>query len=368
MIQKENLYKLPYTKDNNPNAFIEPTSFCQLRCPYCYRGTNSGGYKPVHRQIGELKKEIDELLKLRKMQTLSIGGGEPLMYPELDELIKYAKSKNLNIVIFSNGLLLDKKRLVELKNLGVARIVLHIGQYQGRKGLTKEDEILEEKRKFCNLFREVRETTLGFINYLSNENLQHLNSLADFYKGNSDVIKTVVFTILRKRVVEGEGYSEDELEANSLFEKVKEVFGLDYCAYLDKTESDEISWLFSFIIYKDQNIIGCLKGRDVRLYQEDHFKKFGRYNYVSNQNDLSLKMLFHFFGNMHYWKIAFRFLFSRGKLNLNEQFLLIMNPPVKKNGKWSFCDGCPDAMLYNGGLIPECLLERVKEGEKIKIG
>ena len=39
-----------------------------------------------------------------------------------------------------------------------------------------------------------------------------------------------------------------------------------------------------------------------------------------------------------------------------------------KNGEWDVCKGCPDAMMYEGKLIPSCLLERVRAGEFVEAG
>jgi hypothetical protein len=53
--------------------------------------------------------------------------------------------------------------------------------------------------------------------------------------------------------------------------------------------------------------------------------------------------------------------------SLRYQVILIIDGPDKVDGKWNLCDGCPDAMYYNGKLVPSCLLERVKAGEDIFI-
>ena len=32
------MYRLPWSKEDNPSGWIEVTTFCQLKCPGCYRG------------------------------------------------------------------------------------------------------------------------------------------------------------------------------------------------------------------------------------------------------------------------------------------------------------------------------------------
>ena len=50
---------------------------------------------------------------------------------------------------------------------------------------------------------------------------------------------------------------------------------------------------------------------------------------------------------------------------LRYQVILIIDGPEKTIGGWDLCDGCPDAMIHNKELVPSCLLERIKKGEKI---
>jgi hypothetical protein len=54
----------------------------------------------------------------------------------------------------------------------------------------------------------------------------------------------------------------------------------------------------------------------------------------------------------------------RGRVQSHTVF--VVNTPVRRpTGEWDFCDGCPDAMLWKGRLIPSCMLERAKAGENV---
>ena len=46
--QIKNLYRLPWTKENNPTGWIEVTTFCQLKCPGCYRGLAEENPNRIH--------------------------------------------------------------------------------------------------------------------------------------------------------------------------------------------------------------------------------------------------------------------------------------------------------------------------------
>ena len=132
-INLTNAYKLPWTKEDNPNGWIEPTTFCQIKCPGCYRGLAEKNPVRVHEKLEKMKSEIDELIVSRNTQTLSIAGGEPLLYPQLDELIAYSTKKGLKTKVYTNGFALTKNRLIELKNSGLTEAIIHLDRFQQRQ-------------------------------------------------------------------------------------------------------------------------------------------------------------------------------------------------------------------------------------------
>ena len=56
-----------------------------------------------------------------------------------------------------------------------------------------------------------------------------------------------------------------------------------------------------------------------------------------------------------------------GYLVIGKDESVIVDPPSLENNKWDLCKGCPDPMIHNGNLVPSCLLERIKKGEKIRL-
>jgi MoaA/NifB/PqqE/SkfB family radical SAM enzyme len=134
------LYRLPWTGRNSPNGWVEPTTHCQLKCPQCYRLIDRPGFRPAHRPIEEMEAEVDELIRRRNLQSLSISGGEPLLHPDLDRLIRYARHRGLQVVLLTNGILLDRSRVERLRDLDVARVMVHVESIQSRPGCETEED------------------------------------------------------------------------------------------------------------------------------------------------------------------------------------------------------------------------------------
>lgn len=95
---------------------IKPTNFCNHHCAYCTYGSGNTQQKTENRDNichkdmiprEKLMEIIDDMGKMGvKAVTLS-GGGEPLTYPYIIEMVKRIKEKNIDLSLISNGQLLQ---------------------------------------------------------------------------------------------------------------------------------------------------------------------------------------------------------------------------------------------------------------------
>ncbi len=99
-------------------ARISLTNMCNLRCTYCsqYDGKKSNISLEFYKNL------IDALVKVG-INKIRFTGGEPLLNPNIVELVKYTKDtgKVSDICITTNGLLLDS-HLDDLVKSGLTRI------------------------------------------------------------------------------------------------------------------------------------------------------------------------------------------------------------------------------------------------------
>ena len=66
------MYRIPWTKHDNPNGWIEVTTECQLDCPGCYRAESGDDIRDPVERMRRLKADVDALVAMRNIQTLSI--------------------------------------------------------------------------------------------------------------------------------------------------------------------------------------------------------------------------------------------------------------------------------------------------------
>ena len=92
---------------------LDLTSACNFSCPHCVDSSiiNTGEYLPRE----ETKRTIDVLCAHGLRSVILLGGGEPTLHKNFQEIIGYLKDKRLEIGIVTNGSRLHK--VADIANL-----------------------------------------------------------------------------------------------------------------------------------------------------------------------------------------------------------------------------------------------------------
>lgn len=336
------LYTIPWSATNNANGWIEPTTHCQLRCPGCYRGVSENGYVPSHAELSELKEQVAFLVERRNVQTISIAGGEPLLYPDLEALVAHIKSRDVKVVVLTNGLLLDEARLVHLKEIGVDCVLLHLDRFQGRGEGEAQVNLIRDG--FCRMFQKIPGVQLGFIMPVSERTVSDLEVLGSFFRENADIIEMVILTVYREDVLASD-LGTGRVDHHALLEKIRMELRLSWCAWIPKLYTDDFGWLYASTVFRDGKPWKTVTPEMFQAIQENHFESRGRYQFTPFEKRSPIL----------------------GHQGVYTQTVIVVNLPVRLPQGWNLCRGCPDAMVYQGRLVPSCLLERVKKGEDIRV-
>jgi uncharacterized radical SAM superfamily Fe-S cluster-containing enzyme len=129
-------------------ALLELTNACNLHCPVCYAGSPSGRHRPLE----DLCADLEAFLTARgSLEVLQLSGGEPLLHPDLAELLDVCKCLPIDhVMINTNGL-----ELLHQENLAakLAARKPHLELYLQLDGLDAEShrtlrgaDLLAQKR------------------------------------------------------------------------------------------------------------------------------------------------------------------------------------------------------------------------------
>ncbi len=90
------------------------TDRCNLDCAYCTEYDNS---RP-HPSLDDLKKWVRKIRELGTMR-IALVGGEPLVHPNIVELVRYCRELGFATSLTTNGFLLTRKLIAELEDAGL---------------------------------------------------------------------------------------------------------------------------------------------------------------------------------------------------------------------------------------------------------
>ncbi len=100
-------------------VYLKVTGCCNLKCTFC----SQAGAKKIHMDLNEAKTL---LMELKKHGVISINytGGEPLVYPHIEELLEFGNKLRFEQTLVTNAINIFKKEKV-LKYINTIGISLH---------------------------------------------------------------------------------------------------------------------------------------------------------------------------------------------------------------------------------------------------
>jgi MoaA/NifB/PqqE/SkfB family radical SAM enzyme len=121
-------------------AHIIPMRRCNLACTYC--NEFDGFSKPV--PIEEMYRRIDKLGALGT-SVVTISGGEPMMHPELDDVIRRIRHNGIIAGLITNGYLLVADRIQRLNRAGLEWLQISIDNVNPDDVSKKSLKVLDKK-------------------------------------------------------------------------------------------------------------------------------------------------------------------------------------------------------------------------------
>ncbi len=98
---------------------------CNFKCEHCcitkLRGKNPDRFFTI-KDVAELSRQADEM----GLAHIVITGGEPLVFPDLDEVVKALDPQKFYITSDTNGWYLDEEKAKHLKAIGIDKIQLSL--------------------------------------------------------------------------------------------------------------------------------------------------------------------------------------------------------------------------------------------------
>ena len=100
---------------------LELSRKCNLECVYCY--ASSGQPLENELEVEEILGAVDQAADLGARKIIVLGGGEPLVYPDLFRVIDYILGKGLDADLFTNATLIDDETAAMLAERRIPLVI-----------------------------------------------------------------------------------------------------------------------------------------------------------------------------------------------------------------------------------------------------
>jgi radical SAM protein with 4Fe4S-binding SPASM domain len=146
-----------------PRAIVQwhLTARCQLRCAHCYMPEDELFQREIqneleHQDCIRVMDDFSEVCdRWRMPMQISFSGGDPLLRPDLYDLIAYARAKGIRVTIMGNPILLTRQVARKLKQLGIFAYQVSIdGLEETHDGLRGRPGLFGETLRAIRLLKE----------------------------------------------------------------------------------------------------------------------------------------------------------------------------------------------------------------------
>jgi MoaA/NifB/PqqE/SkfB family radical SAM enzyme len=119
---------------------------CNLTCEHCF----ASNFEKKERSLSlEDMRDLARQATEMGVHQFILQGGEPIMWPDLDEVVAAIDPSEFYLGLVTNSTLLDAGRVDHLRAIGVDKIVMSLDSFDKRE--------FEENRKRAGLFQHVLE-------------------------------------------------------------------------------------------------------------------------------------------------------------------------------------------------------------------
>ncbi|MBF0105355.1 MAG: radical SAM protein [Deltaproteobacteria bacterium] len=385
-------YRLPWSFTDNAISWLEVTTSCNLACEGCYRPNEKNG----HKTLAQIAEELAVLKKLRKSDCISIAGGDPLVHPEIVEIVRMIKDGGWKPILNTNGLKLTPELLKDLKKAGVYGFTFHIDTTQKRSDSKASVEADHNalRLKFAQMLANEGGIGCSFNQTVSVKTLDQVPDVIRWAKQYPDIVHTMVFILFRSPDLNDEAldfyaygkkmeienmYKESPwggdrlIKANEVVAKIKEADPLyEPNSYLGGT-ADPMStkWLLASRVARGSTTFGYTSPRLMEISQHINHLFKGTWLSYADPKTTSLGRIASFLlapFDKKMRAVARRIFIHTIKTPLSlfkpayvQTFAIIQPVDFMADGSLNMCDSCPDITVHNGKLYWSCRLEEIKK-------
>lgn len=296
-----NLYRLPWTYEDNPFTLLNVTYKCNLGC----KGCELTEFQNSHKCLTQIMEELDYIKSNRETGAIIISGGNPLLHPNLIEIVRMIKKRDWDAIINTNGNGLEESFLRDLKRAGADGFAFHIDSRQARQGFEgrNEEELNGLRQKYADMTWKAGGLSCSFCVKIYPETIQYAPDILKWAGKNIEKVQSISFNLNSMSPLRHKSSSVLMMDAENESIKAEEFIdflrdeesGLAPNSYLNGMPGPlSVKALSSDRIGNESGILGYTGPKFMELSQmAGHFFS-AKYSYFDNSRWLKYRFFFSF--------------------------------------------------------------------------
>ncbi len=385
-LDKRRLYRLPWSMNDNPIAWLEVTDVCNIHCEGCYRQHMTG-----HKSLEEVKKEIAFFKQWRNPDNVSIAGGEPLIHPQIVDIVAHIAQSGLKPIVLTNAMALTPELLRELKRAGLAGFTVHIDSHQNRPHWKEKTEadLNQLRQQITDMVSAVGGLYLVFNSTVYPSTFREIPDVTSWGQRNFGRVHGLVFITYRtassdsniatdsadRQVDLGklsyirEHFDEKFVTSPEVYELLKECLPeYEAAGYLGGSiRHDSFKWLAGALIGSQRRVYGSVGKETMEVAQAGHHVLKGTYLAYLSQAKIGRKVFLLAPWDRtvrdaarNWWADVVRHPSHLFDGVYVQSVGIIQAPDLLPDGRADMCDSCPDITYYDGKLVNSCRLDEYR--------
>jgi hypothetical protein len=382
---KRRLYRMPWSMNDNPIGWLETTDKCNIYCLGCYRQHIAG-----HRPLEQLKDDILFLKRWRNVYNISIAGGEPILHPDIVEIVAFIRENDMEPLVLSNGRALSRELLTAIRQAGGLGIAFHVDSLQQREprwnGKT-ETELNALREELVEMVSSVPGLYCNFGMTVYRSNFDQVPDVVRWANRHIDRVHGVVLITFRAAGLDmgvdyftpsGEPVRPDELgyaferevaedagiTSADVWRKLRSEFPhYDASAYLGGSiRHDSIKWLIGAQIGLANGVmLGSAGKRLMEAVQMWNHWSTGKYLTYRRSHRVGKGVFLAGLFDEGVRKTLGAYVQAAARRPLllfspvyTQTIGIVQAPDLLPDGRTDMCDSCPDMCVHEGTLVNSC--------------
>ena len=355
--------RLPWQGAEVPCAILDILRGCNARCAYCLTKD-----APRMKPFDEIRNDLDALMKLRRLQSVMISGGEPTLHPALLEVVRLCAARGLKVILLTNGILLDDALAANLKDAGCALCFVHIQTHQTRPDINDpadRAEALALRRSKGEILKRAG-ILAGFCETLQASDKTGIANTLDDYFADPNFTHLLV-TTARSMADFDKHDKMDDVAIAELVSRFRQKGLIPFATLSGKINPRQPRW-FSFHIIEAVRPDGTVRRRislpaslGERAFLRLRRKQIGRHEFVMPEmpsKKLRARLLLNALTRLSPKTLFFALQTIFNNETLRFRNAALETPPYRlPDGRIEHCADCPGAVWKDGQLKPLCLVD-----------